>query len=257
MAKKQVEFIPAEQDIQLLLRVRNSQFVKSTDLCDYALKVGIAKSKPPVYARMDKLIKGGLVDVVEEHPGKYSIYAISRLGLLRLEEKHLRLASLTSDSDALPRKAELPHALKLNELRNYFESGLSATGWMTSLEIAASNIEEGTFVKDYDAVCWLPRDTWNKQPVRCAVEFERTVKENRRYVEIAEHLNHETAVAFVLYLFESRRMITPIMEQMRTYKVAFTTAHALLTYGLKCPMFVWKGDEIFQSHLVDILAFLP
>ena len=64
MAKKQAALIPTDQDIQLLLRVRNSQFMKSTELCEHALRVGIAKSKPPFYARMEKLIKGGLVEVI-------------------------------------------------------------------------------------------------------------------------------------------------------------------------------------------------
>jgi hypothetical protein len=257
MAKKHVEVTLTEPDIQLLLRIRNSQFVKSTELCEHALRSGIAKNKSPFYARMEKLIKGGLVEVVEEHPGKYSLYAISKLGLLRLEEKQLGTASLTSESDALPRKPELPHALKLNELRNYFESVMGATGWMSSLEIAASNIEDGTFAKDYDAACWLPRDVWKKQPLRCALEFERTAKENRRYLEIGEHIRRENAVSFVLYLFDWRRMIAPIMEQIGSGRVVFTTAHALLAHGLKCPVFVWKGDKILQTHLADILATVP
>ena len=131
--KKQTELIPTAQDVQLLLRIRNSQFTKSTELCDIALRAGIAKSKPPFYARMEKLIKGGLIDVVEEHAGKYSIHAITKLGLQRLEEQQHHLASLTSHASAPPKREEIPHALKLNEIRDRLESDWGANRMLLTL----------------------------------------------------------------------------------------------------------------------------
>jgi hypothetical protein len=52
-------------------------------------------------------------------------------------------------------------------------------------------------------------------------------------------------------------MIMPIAEQMRTGRAAFTTAHALLTYGVTSPVFFWEGQNIGLAHITDILAGIP
>jgi hypothetical protein len=257
--KKQTDLIPTAQDIQLLLRIRNSQFTKSTELCDIAMRIGIAKSKPPFYARMEKLIKGGLIEVVEEHAGKYSIHAITKLGLQRLEEQQHHLASLTSHASAPPKREEIPHALKLNEIRNRWESDWGAQQWITALEICAANLDgDGdVFAKDYDAAFRLPRTEWKKQPIRISLEYERTMKAANRYSEIAASLERERSVSFVLYACDSKRMIMTIAEQMRTGRAVFTTAHALLTYGVKSPVFFWEGQNIRLAHIANILAGFP
>lgn len=256
--KKAAEPTLTAQDIELLIRIRNGRFVKSTHLCDAALRLGIAKTKPPLYTRVGKLISGGLVEVAEEHPGKYSVYAITKPGLQLLHDQGKRLASLTVNSDALSMRDQIPHSLMLGEIRERWEIELGAQQWMTDLEVAAANLEEGTFQKNYDAICWLPRTKWQKQPIRVAIEYERTRKyDARRYSDIGQLIGRENAVSFVLYVCELQSMIPPIMDEMKAGRIVFTTAHALLTHGIDCPLFFWKGQLVLLSHLVEVLAGMP
>jgi hypothetical protein len=260
MAKKKVaEPTLNAQDIELLIRIRNGRFVKSTHLCDAALRLGIAKTKPPLYTRVGKLINSGLVEVAEEHPGKFSVYVITKSGLQFLHDQGNRLASLTVNSDALSMRDQIPHALMLGEIRGRWETELGAQQWMTDLEVAAANLEDETaFQKNYDSVCRLPRTKWQKQPIRVAIEYERTRKyDASRYSDIGQLIRQETAVSFVLYVCELQSMIPPIMDEMKTGCVVFTTAHALLTHGINCPLFFWKGPVVLLSHLAEVLAAMP
>lgn len=246
-------------DIPLLVRVRNSRYITSLQLFNFAKRACIAKSPGAYYSRVARLIKSGLMQLVNLQIGKHGTYMITRAGLRLLEDQQCFLTSLTSNARTLGRRQEIPHALVLNDIREKLEGEFGVRQWLTDLELRAANLEVKKFAKNYDAFCVFPRESLGKEPVAITFEYERTLKSAQRYADINDVLEQEESASLLLYLCAAPQMIPPIAAQIHTgaVMVAFATAGTLLKDGRECIVLVSIGGNLRPLTLRTALERIP
>jgi hypothetical protein len=134
------------------------------------------------------------------------IYSISPSGGVLLQSSGECFVPLPSPRGPRDRELKVLHAVELNDLRlTLLRAGLEIL-WVAESEIRSRNeLTPSGYAKDYDALVTV---SLAGRSARFALEYERTLKSNQKYRDIAKLLGDERAVERVLYLLPNYDLVS-------------------------------------------------
>lgn len=215
----------SDRDVPLLRQIRNSKFVSHAQLFEYMKLGGYDRSRNSFNWRLKRLVDSGTVAVCPQVFGAGSaVYQITKVGIAVLEHQGEFITALHSRTERLPHQSQAFHALQLNSVQLALARNNLLAGWQSEIEVASYNsVSESPLAKDYDAIV----DVWlGEKTVRFALEYERTLKNQRGYRTICDALAAETQVKCVLYLTPNTEMLIRLVQQFGGVQriVAFVNA---------------------------------
>ena len=205
------------QDIPLLLQVLHSRLITHDQLREFMLLDGHEVSHACFNWRVRRLVQGGLLNREFARPITPSpVYSITPVAALMLAE-HCPVLDNGKPKEAAPAN-HLRHSIGLNDLR----LGLARQGvlvdWQSEVIIRAKNeLTSSGYVKDYDAIVTVRIED---RPVTFALEYERTPKKSRDYLQIRSLLEQENRIARFLYIVPEPDLGSFILECFAGTKVA-------------------------------------
>ncbi|MGH9448317.1 MAG: hypothetical protein ACRD3O_21760, partial [Terriglobia bacterium] len=195
-----------ERDNALLKQVLHCGFVSQQQLWEFMVQSGHERSRDSLNWRLKRLLDHGfLLRHVLPNVRQSFIYSLTLDGareLINLDQCH------TGASGFYKRKGDgesVIHALDLNDIHLALAGGGLLAKWKSDLEVRSQNEFTGYgYAKDYDAVATLRLDG---QDVEMALEYERQVKAEARYLEIAAAIQREHRVQRFLYLLPDYHLL--------------------------------------------------
>ena len=178
----------------------------------------------------------------------YSISARGAAELAGLGECYAGLPSRTGDAQ-LPKA--MYHAIDLNEIHLALKRSGSLVQWTPDTEIRSRNeFTDSGYKKDYDAVVTL-RATGSER--KFALEYERTAKTRRQYLQIRNDIEAETAVDRFVYLVANYDLLSYLSSFFATSKQAiyFGLFRDFLHRLLETPLRGAKPGPLCSMH--DVL----
>ena len=151
------------------------------------------------------------------------------------------LAGLGECYTGLPRPpvdGQLPktvyHAIDLNEIHLALKRSEQLVRWTADTEIRSRNeFTDSGYKKDYDAIVTVRCDSSERT---FALEYERTAKARKEYLQIRNDIETETAVTRFLYLVPNYDLLSYVSS-------FFTTSRRAIYFGL---------FPDFLNHLLDM-----
>jgi len=184
-------------DIPLLLQVLHSRFITHEQLREFMLLRCYELNRACFNWRVRRLTEAGLLNrecVRTMTPSP--VYSITSDGALRLVE-HCPVLKKGKQKDALS-SAHVRHSIELNDLHlSLLRQGI-LEDWQSELTIRAKNeLTSAGFVKDYDGIVTV---RIADRRVAFAMEYERTPKKTKDYLQIRNLLEQENRIYRFLYI---------------------------------------------------------
>jgi hypothetical protein len=143
------------------------------------------------------------------------------------------------------------HAIDLNEINLALKRSEQLVRWTADTEIRSRNeFTDSGYKKDYDAVVTVRSDGSERT---FALEYERTAKARREYLQIRNDIEAETAVDRFLYLVPNYDLLSYIVSFFATSRraVHFGLFPDFLQHLLEMPLRSAKPGPL--STLRDVL----
>jgi len=211
-------------DYPLLQQVLRSNFVTHRQLYDLLRLDYHATSRNAFNNRVLRLVKHQYLvrDEIALRNEGY-VYSISDSGASEL----IGLGEYYTGPTRRPKDGQLPggvyHALELNQVHLALKRSQQLIRWMYDTEIHSRNeLTNNRYAKDYDAVVTVRNDggEWT-----FALEYERTPKARKEYVDISADIAAERALDRFLYL-------VPNYDLMSFLVGCFATLSRPIYFGL-------------------------
>lgn len=184
-------------DLPLLLHVRNARYISQRQLSSLLEYDESELAHKRLTWRVDRLMRAGYLDTLEQRVSGQKVHAIARKGLQYLEARGYQLISVTSAMEIFLDPMKMMHSLELAQIRLIFQRSGVLHSWKSDVEVSSENMETGDeYAKDYDAVAILRS---NETLLRYGIEYERTTKALVRYRELHSLLATERKLDGVLY----------------------------------------------------------
>jgi len=196
-----------EHDYPILRQVIRSHFVTHAQLLEIMKHGGYERDRRVFDWRLRRLVTHGVVLKLQTPALRAEpIYSISPTGSLLLQSSGECFVPLPSPRGPRDRELKVLHAVELNDLRlTLLRAGLEIL-WVAESEIRSRNELTPTgYAKDYDALVTV---SLAGRSARFALEYERTLKSNQKYRDIAKLLGDERAVERVLYLLPNYDLVS-------------------------------------------------
>ena len=195
------------QDHPLLQQVLRSNFVTHRQLYDLLRLDYHATSRNAFNNRVRRLVKHQYLvrDEIALRRDGY-VYSISDIGASEL----IGLGEYYTGPTRRPKDGQLPrgvyHALELNQIHLALKRSHQLVRWMYDTEIHSRNeLTDNRYAKDYDAVVTVRNDGGERT---FALEYERTPKARKEYLDISANIAAERAVDRFLYLVPNYDLIS-------------------------------------------------
>lgn len=204
------------RDIPLLRQILHSTVISHTQLFRF-MSLGHYETRRDVFNwRLRRLVEHGMVkrhlisSVCADH-----LYTVTSRGGLCLEhhgDSYLPVSPFVQNEDKVE-GLHLLHCLELNDIHLAVLRSRLLSNWIPESRLR-NLIAQGVspYVKSYDAVVELILEGHG---VRIALEYERTQKNAREYVEIRETIEKERNVSVVLYLLPSSSLLVNVAQHFR------------------------------------------
>jgi len=231
--------LSSTNDDPLLCQVARSRFVTHNQL--YELLHG-SKNRSQQCSfnwRVRRLVEHGLLtrQIVGSLGSQY-VYSMAEQGAAHL----LGLGEyFASPLDKQRERPDILHSVELNEIQLRLRRAGLLVKWVSELEIVPENEwTPSPYAKDYDALVTVRLD---KGESTFGLEYERSPKSEKRYVEIAEKMKQEQRVAQVLYLCANQPLLRLVSWHFRKLdcRVYFGFVMDWYTRLLAMPAFSWKA----------------
>jgi hypothetical protein len=189
--------LSASHDIPLLLQVLHSRWITHDQLREFMLLEGHEVKHASFNWRVRRLVEGELLKRTCVRPvTPSSVYSITPVARLMLAEHCPVLENGASKDTSSPN--QFRHAIGLNDLH----LGLVRQGvledWQSEVAIRAKNeLTSSGYVKDYDAVVTV---RMVDRRATFALEYERTPKKSREYLQIRDLLEQENRIDRFMYI---------------------------------------------------------
>jgi len=185
------------QDIPLLLQVLHSRFVTHDQLREFMLLHCHELKRASFNWRVRRLVEAGLLnrDCVRSITPS-PVYSITSDGALNLAD-HCPVLNNGKQKDAMS-SAHVRHSIDLNNLHlSLLRQGVWED-WQSEVTIRAKNeLTSSGYVKDYDAIVTV---RIADRRVTFALEYERTPKKSKDYLQIRNLLEQENRIYRFLYV---------------------------------------------------------
>lgn len=209
--------ISPTQDYPLLQQVLRSTFVTHQQLYAFLKLDYRTTSRNAFNNRVLRLVKHDYL-IRDEIPHKTEgyIYSISDKGGAEL----IGLGEYYTGPTRRPKDGQIPraiyHAIELNEIHLALKRSQQLVSWMAETEIHSRNeLTDESYCKDYDAVVTVRNDTGER---RFALEYERTPKARKEYLEIVSNIQAERAVDRFLYLVPNYDLLSFLLGCFATLR---------------------------------------
>lgn len=212
------------RDYPLLQQVLRSTFITHSQLYEFMRLQYCATSRNGFNNRVLRLVRHDYLvrDGVPLRTEGY-VYSISARGAAEL-------AGVGECFAGLPRRrvdGQLPkavyHAIDLNEIHLALRRSEQLVRWIPDTEIRSRNeFTHSGYKKDYDAVVTVRT---NASERTFALEYERTAKTRKEYVQIRNDIEAESAIARFLYL-------TPNYDLLSYVASFFANSRRAIYFGL-------------------------
>jgi len=246
-------------DGPLLEIIRNATFISCHQLIRLALATGVEKHRGVVAWRAERFVRSGLVDEMPAIvPYRGSVYSITRSGLAVLESYGHGLVSITSETEHLPDHIQVQHFLELNEVHIAFLGTGQVAAWLSDREIRSLNYTVSLpFVKDYDAVVYL--NLSGGKVFKLGIEYERSLKSQERYAELAAILDQEKQLQMVVYLTSAADIILKLAPAIHCHNmvVCFAPAQVFRQQRLLTQVAFIGNGKLQQQPLTTIIDPCP
>lgn len=213
--------ISREHDLPLLLLIRDSTYICRSQIGALAPIHKITERPTNTTRRLKRLAAYGYILAEEPAPSfRGAVYSITAGGLLCLEKLGYCLASVTSRSEVIAKPRQVLHLLELVSLRITLSSLYTVTEWLTDRQVSGDNLlaDEPT-AKDYDAIATYTNPELEGGIGRFAIEYERTIKDDRRYEEIRSQLKGETSLSCLIYFVDGSATAKRIADKIYSTNV--------------------------------------
>jgi len=197
------------KDIPLLLQVLHSRFITHDQLREFMLLDDHERERPRFNWRVRRLVRGGLLNRDCARPITPSpVYSITPVAALILAE-HCAVLDNGKQKDTSSAN-DLRHSIGLNDLHLALAGQRVLEDWQSELAIRAKNeLTPFGYVKDYDAIVTV---RIGDRSVRFALEYERTPKKSRDYLQIRNLLEQENQIYRFLYIVPEPDLGSFILE---------------------------------------------
>jgi len=178
-----------------------------------------ASSRNAFSNRVLRLVKHGLV-IRHELPfvNREVVYSVSEAGASELAGKgecYARSADPLKPGNGQDR---LRHSLDVNEIHLALKRTSTLVYWTPETEIRSRNdLTTAGYWKYYDAVVVV---RLAGQDCRFALEYERTPKAARQYINVRQRIEQETSIAHFLYLMPNYDLLWFVADKLSECKRA-------------------------------------
>jgi hypothetical protein len=244
-------------DDPLLCQVAHSRFVTHGQLFEFLYGKKDRSKQSSFNWRVRRLVEHGLLTrhIVGSLGSQY-VYSIASQGAAHL----LGLGEyFASPLDQQRERPDILHAVELNEIQLRLRRARLLVKWVSELEIVPENEwTHSPYAKDYDALVTARLDPGE---ATFGLEYERSPKSEKRYVDIVEKMRQEERVAQVLYLCANQPLLRLVSWHFRKLdcRVYFGFVMDWYTRLLAMPAFSWKagGYRELRCLLSEGLAKRP
>jgi len=201
------------RDYPLLRQVLHSGFVTHSQLLEFMRLDYCASSRNAFGNRVLRLVKHGLL-IRHELPfiNREVVYSVSEAGASELAGKgecHARSADHPKSGNG---QGRLHHFLDVNEIHLALKRTGTLVYWTPETEIRSRNdLTTAGYWKYYDAVVVV---RLAGQDCRFALEYERTPKAARQYINVRQRIEQETSIAHFLYLMPNYDLLWFVADKL-------------------------------------------
>ena len=205
--------LSATRDYPLLRQVLHSGFVTHSQLREFMRLDYCASSRNAFSNRVLRLVNQGLL-IRHELPfiKREVVYSVSEAGASELAGKgecHARAADHLKSGNG---QGRLHHFLDVNEIHLALKRTGTLVYWTPETEIRSRNdLTTAGYWKYYDAVVVvrLAGQDW-----RFALEYERTPKAARQYINVRQRIEQETSIGHFLYLMPNYDLLWFVADKL-------------------------------------------
>jgi hypothetical protein len=196
-------------DIPLLLQALHSRFITHDQLLEFMLLGCYELNRGCFNWRVRRLVQSGLLNRQCARPiTPIPVYSITAIGALMMAE-HCPVLDSGKQKDVLS-AVHLRHSIELNELHLSLARQGILEDWESEVTIRAQNeLTISGYAKDYDAIVTVRLDS---QPITFALEYERTAKKSKDYLQIRNLLEQENRIRRFLYIVPEPKLGSFILD---------------------------------------------
>lgn len=207
------------QDYPLLRQVLHSGFITHSQLFEFLRLDYCVSSRNAFNNRTLRLVKHGLLT---RHAWAFvnheAVYSVSEAGALELAGSGEQFVHSPGKARPGLAHSSLHHSLELNEVHLALKRTGSLVRWMPETEIRSrSDLTSHGYWKYYDAVIVV---RLAGRDCKFALEYERTPKAARHYVDICQRIEQEVSVANFLYLAPNYDLLWFLADRLAECKRA-------------------------------------
>lgn len=214
------------QDRELLHLVADARYIKHSQLFQLSLLKTAEYNRPIFNWRIRRLVAGGLLRklVIPQFGKTDALYSVTRGGIDALEWMGITyLGGGYVEQDKPPSDMQLCHVLELNDIRLALECSGLLQSWTPEVFIRVLNLCPGLrYAKTYDAVVKVALGTGIASEF--AIEYERTLKSERRYESVVEAIAAEKRLQVILYLTSSYEVASTLRSYLQNVKARILLA---------------------------------
>jgi hypothetical protein len=215
------------QDRELLHLVADARYIKHSQLFQLSLLKTAEYRRAIFNWRIRRLVTGGLLRklVLPQFGKTNALYSVTRGGFDALEWMGITyLGGGYVEQDKQPSDMQLCHVLELNEIRLALECSGILQSWTPEVFIRVLNLCPSLrYAKTYDAVVKV--SLGDGPACEFAIEYERTLKSERRYESVAEAIANEKRLQAILYLTPSYDVASTLRSLLQHVQARILLAH--------------------------------
>jgi hypothetical protein len=201
------------RDYPLLRQVLHSGFVTHSQLFEFMRLEYCASSRNAFGNRVLRLVTHGLL-IRHEPPfiNREAVYSVSEAGASEMASKGECYAWPTEHLKFGNGHGHLRHSLDLNDIHLALKRTGTLVYWTPETEIRSRNdLTTAGYWKYYDAVVAV---RLAGRDCRFALEYERTPKAARQYLNVQQRIEQETSIADFLYLMPNHDLLWFVADKL-------------------------------------------
>jgi hypothetical protein len=241
------------RDYPLLRQVLHSGFITHRQLFEFLKLDYCASSRNAFNNRVLRLCRHGLLTRHDLHFANHeSIYSVTPVGASELVGRGEYCVPSAGILHSRSVHSSIHHSLELNEIHLALKRTGALVYWMQEIEIRSRNdFTSSGYWKYYDAVVVV---RLAGQDCKFALEYERTAKAARYYIDVRERIEQEAAVAHFLYLVSNPDLLRYVSEKLSYCKrsIYFGLARDFLHQTLALP--VRRSTAPASASLISLLG---
>lgn len=243
------------RDLKVLAAIRDHGYIRADQLAAVIRSRGVGCSRvKKVYSYTHRLSKMGYAVLNRRGlVGGLGVHMVTDSGHNMLRECGYGL-EVVAKAESDP--AGIDHFLSLTDMMLRFSREYSPVNyWLTDFVVRSENIRRDAdgLAKDYDAVGEI---TVKGRPLTVAIEYEHTLRNSSRYLQMAKSYSADPYVQLVICVLDSDKWVEPVAQSYGVpgHKLCFVNYAQFRTSSFEETAAVrWNGKSITTTTLAGAL----